>query len=117
MNIQIEDWGRVDYMQAYERQRQMVDAVIAGAPGRLVFCEHPPVLTLGRLTKPDSLLYGREDIESKGVQVFSIARGGDVPLHAPGQLVVYVIMDLNKHGRQKLCSWPKRWIALRNRYI
>ncbi|MBI4308974.1 MAG: lipoyl(octanoyl) transferase LipB [Candidatus Omnitrophica bacterium] len=99
MNIQIEDWGTVDYMRAYERQRQAVDAVIGGAPGRLIFCEHPPVLTLGRMTKPDSLLYGREDMEARGVRVFSIDRGGDVTLHAPGQLVVYVILDLNKYGR------------------
>ena len=99
MDIQVENWGMIDYMQAYERQRAIVDAVIAGAPGRLIFCEHPPVLTLGRMTKPESFLYGREDILAQGVAIHSIDRGGDVTLHAPGQLVFYVILDLNKYGR------------------
>jgi lipoyl(octanoyl) transferase len=97
--FQIEDWGLIEYKQALERQRQIVNDVIAGAPGRLIFCEHPPVLTLGRMTKPDSLLYAQEEIRAKGVQVYPVDRGGDVTLHAPGQLVVYTIFDLNKQGR------------------
>ncbi len=99
MNILVENWGTIDYMQAYNKQKQAVDEVIAGEPGRLIFCEHPPVLTLGRMTKPDSLLYAREEILSKGMQIYPIDRGGDVTLHAPGQQVVYVIVDLNKYGR------------------
>jgi lipoate-protein ligase B len=98
-DIKVEDWGLIDYKEAYDRQKSLVSEVIAGAPGRLIFCEHPPVLTLGRMTKPESFLYGRDDIIEKGVQIYSIDRGGDVTLHAPGQLVFYVIIDLNKYGR------------------
>jgi len=99
MQIQTEDWGMVDYMQAYQRQRQAVDAVIAGGPERLIFCEHPPVLTLGRMTRPESFLFDKEDIQRQGIQVEAIDRGGDVTLHAPGQLVVYAVMDLNVRGK------------------
>lgn len=99
MPLQIEDWGLIEYQQAYARQRRIVDEVIAGGQGRLVFCEHPPVLTLGRMTNPDSLLFTRDQIQERGVDVVSIDRGGDVTLHSPGQLVVYAIMDLNKNGR------------------
>ncbi len=95
----IEDWGLVDYNQALSRQKAAVDDVIRGAEPRLILCEHPPVLTLGRMTKPENLLYTREEIEAQGVQVHAIDRGGDVTLHAPGQMVVYVIMDLNHQGR------------------
>lgn len=95
----IENWGLIDYLQAYERQRRTVDEVITGAPDRLIFCEHPPVITLGRMTKPDSLLYNKDQIQSQGVRLESIDRGGDVTLHAPGQLVVYPIINLNKRGR------------------
>jgi lipoate-protein ligase B len=98
-DIKVEDWGLIDYKEAYDRQKSLVSEVIAGAPGRLIFCEHPPVLTLGRMTKPESFLYGRDDIIEKGVQIYSIDRGGDVTLHAPGQLVFYAIIDLNKYGR------------------
>ncbi len=99
MDILIEDWGLIDYQEAYQRQRKLVEAVIAGQKGRLIFCEHPPVLTLGRLTKQDSFLYTSEDIKNRGVSIVSIDRGGDVTLHAPGQLVIYVIVDLNLLGR------------------
>ncbi len=99
MDLLIEDWGIIDYESAFVRQKQLVQAVIGGAKGRLIFCEHPPVLTLGRLFKENSLLYTHEEIQAKGVSIKSIDRGGDVTLHAPGQLVVYVILDLNFWGK------------------
>ena len=95
----VENWGVVDYQSAYERQRALVEEVITGGPQRLVFCEHPPVLTLGRMFDPESLIYTRDDILSQGVSIVPVDRGGDVTLHAPGQLVVYIIADLNRHGR------------------
>ncbi len=99
MDLLIEDWGIIDYESAFVRQKELVQAVIGGAQGRLIFCEHPPVLTLGRLFKENSLLYTHEEIQAKGVSIKSIDRGGDVTLHAPGQLVVYVILDLNVLGK------------------
>ncbi|MDO8674629.1 MAG: lipoyl(octanoyl) transferase LipB [Candidatus Omnitrophota bacterium] len=98
-NFIIEDWGLIDHAAAVKRQRAVVQEVIAGGPQRLVFCEHPLVLTLGRMFKPDSLLYTREDILSRGVSIVPVDRGGDVTLHAPGQLIVYVMADLNRYGR------------------
>src|SRR5579863_7736559 len=97
--IVVEDWGLVDYTSAFERQKACLARVLDGAPDHLILCEHPPVLTLGRMTNPDSLLYQREDIEKRGVMVTSVDRGGDVTLHAPGQLVVYPIFNLNKRGK------------------
>jgi len=99
MDMIVEDWGMVDYMTACQRQKRMVDMVIAGQCGRLIFCEHLPVLTLGRLFKQESLLVAQQAIEQKGVAIHSVDRGGDVTLHAPGQLMVYVILDLNFYQR------------------
>lgn len=96
MDIIVEDWGTIDYTTAYQRQRKLVDAVIGGESSRLVFCEHPAVLTLGRLFKQDSLLYTKEEIAARGVSIEAVDRGGDITLHAPGQLVIYPILDL-KH--------------------
>ncbi|MDE1920104.1 MAG: lipoyl(octanoyl) transferase LipB [Candidatus Omnitrophica bacterium] len=95
----IEDWGLVEYSQALERQRALVQKVLEGAPDHLVLCEHPAVLTLGRMTKPENLLYQRHDIEARGVALAKVDRGGDVTLHAPGQLVVYPIFNLNNTAR------------------
>jgi lipoate-protein ligase B len=99
MNIQLEDWGLVEYTVAYQRQKELVQTVIDGAEGRLVFCEHPPVLTLGRLFKEGSLLYTQEEVAKRGVDLQVIDRGGDITLHAPGQLVVYCIMDLKRSNQ------------------
>ncbi len=95
----VQDWGLIEYTQAFARQKDLVQQVLAGAPDHLICCEHPSVLTLGRMTHPDSLLYQRREIEAKGVAVVNVDRGGDVTLHAPGQLVIYPIVDLNRHGK------------------
>jgi lipoate-protein ligase B len=95
----IEDWGLVNYAEAFERQKKCVQSVIAGAPDHLILCEHPAVLTLGRMSDPKSLLYGRKEIEERGVAVETVDRGGDVTLHAPGQLIIYPIFDLAKQGK------------------
>jgi len=98
-NMMIEDWGLIEYSLAYERQKEYVRNVITGAGDYLILCEHPAVLTLGRMTKPESLLYSRQDIQARGVAIREVDRGGDVTLHAPGQLVVYPIFNLNNFKR------------------
>ncbi len=95
----IEDWGLIDYQTAYERQKALVNRIIAGENPRLILCEHSATLTLGRMTKPENILLPVEDIKARGVEVVPIDRGGDITLHAPGQLVVYPIFNLNDHGR------------------
>ena len=87
------------YVLGLKRQKELVVKVQQGAPDHLILCEHPAVLTLGRMTKPDSLLYQREDILKWGVMIETADRGGDVTLHAPGQQIVYPIFNLNNHGK------------------
>ena len=95
----VEDWGLIEYTQAYERQKDLVSRVIAGENPHLIFCEHPAVLTLGRMTKLENILWSQEDIVAGGVKIVPVDRGGDITLHAPGQLVLYPILNLNEHGR------------------
>ena len=99
MQIIVEDWGLINYAESYERQKKCVQNVIAGAGDHLVLCEHPAVLTLGRMSNPESLLFERRDIEERGVMITSVDRGGDVTLHAPGQLIIYPIFNLNKYDK------------------
>jgi lipoyl(octanoyl) transferase len=63
--------------------------------------EHPPTVTLGRRTV-DEELHLPEGIEAEVVET---DRGGKSTYHAPGQLVCYPILDLNRHGRdvRKYC--------------
>jgi lipoyl(octanoyl) transferase len=88
--------GITDYHEAWELQRALAAAVTEGSiPDTVVFLEHPPTVTLGRRTEPGEL-----HIPDPGaVAVVETDRGGKSTYHAPGQLVCYPILDLNRHGR------------------
>lgn len=83
-----EDWGLIPYKEALARQLEKVESVVAGAEDTLIFCSHPPVVTLGRGSKP-------EDITSWQGETHEISRGGRATYHGPGQIVVYPIINLN----------------------
>jgi lipoyl(octanoyl) transferase len=88
--------GQVPYRQAWDLQRSLAGAVSQGAiPDTVLFLEHPPVVTLGRRTEGTELhVPGDADVE-----IVETDRGGKSTYHAPGQLVCYPILDLNRHGR------------------
>ncbi len=92
---QVEDWGLIDYLKAYQIQKQKVTEVLAGRPHVLILCEHPLVFTLGRLYQVENLLWSREELIRHKYAVIPIDRGGDVTLHSPGQLICYPIFNLN----------------------
>ena len=102
--------GRVPYGEALELQRHIARDRITGALAQdvLLLVEHPPVVTLGRASKEKHLIASPAFLESKGVELFEVERGGDVTFHGPGQLVGYPIIDLKRH-RQDL-HWYLRKI-------
>jgi lipoyl(octanoyl) transferase len=69
------------------------------APDRLLYPDHPPVLTVGRSPSAGSVIASPEALRQAGIEVFEVARGGDVTWHGPGQLVGYLICDLDRRGR------------------
>jgi len=84
------------YAQMFELQRSVFELRKQGRVEDLVMClEHEPVITLGRGAKASDLLVSRENLSERGVDVHEVDRGGEVTLHAPGQLVVYPIVSLS----------------------
>jgi lipoyl(octanoyl) transferase len=54
--IKIEDWGLIGYMEAWERQKQLVAKIQSGEESStFVVCEHPTVITAGRATKEGNI--------------------------------------------------------------
>jgi lipoate-protein ligase B len=100
--LEVIEAGRVPYADALEWQRRLADDRIAGrlAHDVLLLLEHPPVVTLGRNSRQAHVL------QSEGVEVFEVERGGDVTYHGPGQLVGYPIIDLG--GYKQDLHWYLR---------
>jgi len=93
--LEIQDWGLIDYLEAWERQKQIASDIIKNRNRNVfVVCEHPTVITVGRAGKQENILLPTKFLESKGIKVVYNDRGGDVTLHNPGQLVGYPIFNL-----------------------
>src|SRR5438105_1566528 len=88
------------YDEALELQLATLHARADGrVPDTLLLLEHPPVITLGRGADPRNVLLSTTEREQRGIALRETGRGGDVTLHAPGQLVGYPILDLRKRGQ------------------
>jgi lipoate-protein ligase B len=95
------DLGLTPYDDAWALQKRAAAARISGALDEdlLILVQHPPVVTLGRSTKPAHLLATPQYLEAQGIQLRDVERGGDVTVHEPGQLVAYPIIDLKRHRK------------------
>lgn len=99
------DCGRIDYREALEMQLQLwherIDAKVAHQTvpeDLLLFCEHEPVLTIGKHGKQTNLLVSEDLLNSRGIQLVQIERGGDITYHGPGQITGYPIFDLEHYN-------------------
>ena len=88
----------VGYEDAVRWMEARVADILAGQASEAIWLlEHPPLYTAGTsanakdLTDPDRF------------DVFQAQRGGQYTYHGPGQRVVYVMLDLNKRGRDVRC--------------
>ena len=80
----------VEYLAAWELQRELHQRVVDGDPGTVLLLEHPPVFTAGKRTEPHERPFD-------GTPVVDVDRGGKITFHGPGQLVGYPIVRLPDH--------------------
>lgn len=103
------DLGQVDYQSAWDYQTDVHQSIVERKlairkeantgdplPHQLLFCEHPPVYTLGKSGSIDHLLLTETELEEQGFRFYKINRGGDITYHGPGQLVGYPIFDMER---------------------
>jgi len=62
----------------------------------LLFCEHPPVYTLGKSGHMENVLMNESEMEEREIEFFKTNRGGDITFHGLQQIVGYPILDLEK---------------------
>ncbi len=92
--------GTVPYDDAAALQESLVEARRRGdAPDTLLLLEHPPVITLGRGSRPGNVLADEGRRRALGVEIRECGRGGDVTFHGPGQLVGYPVLELPEGRR------------------
>lgn len=83
--------GTIDYLAAWDLQRELAEARADGAIGdTMLLLEHPPVYTCGRRTQPEERPKGGD------IPVIDVDRGGKITWHGPGQLVGYPIVALDE---------------------
>ena len=88
----------VPYQEALAFMEQRVAAIREGtAPECIWLLEHPPLFTAGTSADPSELLNPQE------LPVFEAGRGGRYTYHGPGQRVGYVMLDLEKRGKDIRC--------------
>lgn len=107
--IHIQDLGVIEYQPAWDYQEQLLQENVsikqARARGEIpaegkdtthhfLFCEHPPVYTLGKSGHMENLLIDEQEMADRGITFVPTNRGGDITYHGPGQVVGYPIIDL-----------------------
>lgn len=107
-DIHVTDLGSIDFKEAWDYQtalfeklltiktenRSLADHQQKITDNFLLFCQHPHVYTLGKSGKEENLLLNTDELSSIQASYYHINRGGDITYHGPGQLVGYLIIDL-----------------------
>ncbi|MFD2937923.1 lipoyl(octanoyl) transferase LipB [Spirosoma flavum] len=108
--VDVRKVGLIAYQEAWDEQERLFSTVVnqklrnrtrsvdeqQPTTNYLLFCEHPPVYTLGTSGHAENLLIDETRLATElGATFFKIRRGGDITFHGPGQLVGYPILDLD----------------------
>jgi lipoyl(octanoyl) transferase len=86
------DLGMIDYEPAWQAMKRFTDGRHRETPDEIWLVQHPPVFTQGQSGKPEHLLLPGD------IPVVQVDRGGQVTYHGPGQLVVYLLLDVRRLG-------------------
>lgn len=92
-SLEILDLGVAPYELVYEKMRDYTRTRDANSSDQFWLVEHPPVFTLGQAGDPSHLID-----ENTQIPVVKVDRGGQITYHGPGQVVIYLMLDLKRNG-------------------
>ena len=90
MSIKLRQLGHQDYLSCWQKMQDYTLARDASSADEIWIVEHPPVFTQGLNGQPEHLL------QVSDIPVVNTDRGGQITYHAPGQLVVYTLIDIKR---------------------
>ncbi len=82
--------GICDYQDTWQAMRAFTDCRCTTSSDELWLLEHPPIFTLGQAGRREHIL------DAGDIPVLQVDRGGQVTYHGPGQLIAYVLLDLDR---------------------
>ena len=89
--VRVRRLGRVEYEPTWRAMQKMTAERTPRTPDEIWVLEHPPVYTLGIAGRSEHLPRGPNPIP-----VIRVDRGGQITFHGPGQVVVYLLLDLRR---------------------
>lgn len=106
--MKVVNLGLQDYHQTWEAMKQFTEQRSLDSEDELWIVEHPSVFTQGISTKAQHLL------STSDIPVVKTDRGGQITFHAPGQVIIYCLIDLKRlHiGVKKMVSIIEQSIIL-----
>ena len=93
MSFLVKHLGVADYESTYQAMRDFTQQRGSDTPDEIWILEHPPVFTLGLAGDPSNL-----HAPSNQIPLVQVDRGGEITYHGPGQIVVYLLLDLRRLG-------------------
>lgn len=93
----VKDFGLLDYQSSFKAMKSFTAARTVSTADEIWLLEHPPVFTLGNSALPEHVF------NTKNIPVVQSDRGGQVTYHGPGQLIAYLLFDLNRSKRPVRC--------------
>ncbi len=96
----VRELGLVDYLPTWKAMQRFTNERDAADGDEIWMLQHPPVFTQGQAGKAEHVLFPGD------IPVVQVDRGGQVTYHGPGQLVVYLLIDVKRHqlGVRELVS-------------
>lgn len=89
-SVTIRELGLRDYLPVWREMQAFTEQRDEHSADEIWLLEHPPVFTLGLNGKPEHVL------DAGNIPVVQCDRGGQVTYHGPGQIVVYLLLDLKR---------------------